>query len=249
MKPARPKRTRQRAAVKAVRPGLSDKAIGEIETRIGHAFKDRDRLVRAMTHPSALSADEAVRHSNQRLEFLGDRVLGLVIAERLFERRPGEREGQLAPRLNRLVKKAACADAMRFVDLGPYIVMAPNEVNNGGREREGTLGDVCEAVIAAIYLDGGLKAARAFIEHAWAPQFSAAPTRTKDPKTLLQEFAQGRGETAPRYEVVRRTGPDHAPVFQVRVAIDGSAATADGPSKQAAERAAASALLDTLDIE
>lgn len=219
-----------------------------IEAALGYTFKDKLRLQRAMTHPSALSSAEAVRHSNQRLEFLGDRVLGLVIAERLFERYPAEREGDLAPRLNRLVNKGACANAVRQIGIADHIIMADNEIRAGGRERDSTLGDICESVIAAIYLDGGLKAARTFIERAWAQQFSAPPKRVKDNKTLLQEWAQGRGLGLPVYKVIDRAGPDHAPVFTISVEIAG-AGTAEGlsDSKQDAERAAAGALLDRVE--
>lgn len=248
MSGGRPKRTRLRAGGKPAEQRLSDDAMEAIEAALGYAFKDKLLLQRAMTHPSALSSAEAVRHSNQRLEFLGDRVLGLVIAERLFERYPAEREGSLAPRLNRLVNKTACADAVRYVGVADYILMADNEIRSGGRERDSTLGDVCESLIAAIYLDGGLKAARAFIERAWAQQFNAAPKRVKDNKTLLQELAQGRGLGLPVYKVVDRDGPDHAPVFRISVEVAGvGKAEGSSDSKQDAERAAAGALLDKVE--
>lgn len=248
MSAERPKRTRLRAGGKRAPQRLSDEAVKAVETALGYTFKDKPRLERAMTHPSALSASEIVKHSNQRLEFLGDRVLGLIIAERLFQRYPAEREGALAPRLNRLVKKAACAEAVRRLEIAQYIVMAENEVRAGGREREGTLGDVCESLIAAIYLDGGLKAARSFIEKAWEPQFNAPPKRVKDNKTLLQEWAQARGFGLPVYKVVHRKGPDHAPVFTISVEVQGAgAAEGTAESKQDAERAAAGALLDEVE--
>lgn len=248
MSGGRPKRTRLRAGGKRVEQRLNDASIEALEAALGYTFKDKPRLERAMTHPSAVSSAEAVKHSNQRLEFLGDRVLGLVIAERLFERYPSEREGDLAPRLNRLVNKTACANAVRHVGVADYILMADNEIRSGGRERDSTLGDVCESLIAAIYLDGGLKAARAFIERAWAEQFNAAPKRVKDNKTLLQEWAQARGRGLPVYKVVSRDGPDHAPVFTISVEVTG-VGTAEGlsDSKQDAERAAAGALLDRVE--
>ncbi|MEL6473840.1 MAG: ribonuclease III [Pseudomonadota bacterium] len=245
----RPKRTRQRAAVKAEKRRISYASIDAVEAAINYTFSDKALLVKALTHPSALTPDEIAKHSNQRLEFLGDRVLGLVIAERLFERRPGEREGALAPRLNRFVRKEACATAVRSLGLGIHIVMAPNEVERGGRERDSTLGDMCEALIAAIYLDGGLSDARKFIERAWAEQFKSAPKRAKDPKTRLQEYAQANTGSAPRYSVVRRKGPDHAPVFTVRAAIDGATAEAEASSKQDAERLAAQRILEQVDPE
>ncbi len=248
MNGGRPKRTRLRAGGKHPEQRLSDASMEAVETALGYTFKDKPRLERAMTHPSAVSSAEAVKHSNQRLEFLGDRVLGLVIAERLFERYPTEREGNLAPRLNRLVSKTACANAVRSIQIADHIVMADNEVRAGGRDRDSTLGDVCESLIAAIYLDGGLKAARAFVERAWAQQFNAVPLRVKDNKTLLQEWAQGRGLGLPVYKVIDRDGPDHAPVFRISVEVTG-AGTAEGTSasKQDAERAAAGALLDRVE--
>lgn len=247
MIPARPKRTRQRAAAKAVRPGLGDAAILEAEIACGHRFKDKSLLVRALTHPSAVSAADSLQHANQRLEFLGDRVLNLLIAERLIERRKNETEGDLAPRLNRLVKKGACAEAFRHLGLGAFLLMSDSELASGGRERESTLGDACEAVIAAIYLDGGLGAARKFLEKAWAPQFTGGPAEMKDPKTLLQEWAQGQGHPLPEYVVTARSGPDHAPEYEVEVRVaQNGAAAASGPSKRDAERHAAARMLEQL---
>lgn len=248
MKPARPKRTRLRAAAKQARPELSKVAVEAIEDALGHRFSDTTLLVRAFTHPSALPESADGLGSNQRLEFLGDRVLGLVIAERLFSRRMTEREGSLAPRLNRLVNKRACADAAAHMGLGQYVIMSPYEISHGGRERESTLGDLCEAVIAAIYLDGGLKKASAFIEKAFAPQFEERHTRVKDPKTLLQEWAQGAGLDLPQYKTLSRSGPDHAPRFVVEVSVGGDySETGEDRSKQNAERAAALKLLDRVD--
>lgn len=241
----RPKRTRLRQAAKSEAPHLSERAIKQIEAAIGYVFKDKTRLVRAMTHPSALSASDGVRDSNQRLEFLGDRVLGLVIAERLFQRYPNEREGDLAPRLNRLVRKEACAEAFRTLDIGQFVLMAQNEIEAGGRDRDTTLGDACEALIAAIYMDSGLTKARAFIEKAWASQFSAKVKQIRHPKSLLQEWAQSQGFPLPRYETISRKGPDHAPVFKVRVIINENlSAEGESQSKQDAELAAAERLFD-----
>lgn len=247
MTPARPKRTRQRAAAKAIRPALGDEALAGAEAACGYRFKDKDLLVRALTHPSAVSATESLLHANQRLEFLGDRVLNLLIAERLIDRRRNETEGELAPRLNRLVKKGACADAFRHLGLNQFILMSDNEIAAGGRERESTLGDACEAVIAAVYLDGGLGAARKLVEKGWAPQFNTGPAETKDPKTLLQELVQGQGYPLPEYVVKNRSGPDHAPVYEVevRIAPHGQAA-ATGASKRDAERQAAARMLEQL---
>lgn len=247
MNQPRPKRTRQRAAAKASRPSLTEASMAAVEEACGYRFKDKALLLTSLTHPSAVSAAESLQHANQRLEFLGDRVLNLLIAERLIERRRNETEGDLAPRLNRLVKKGACAEAFRHLGLNAFILLSDSEVASGGRERESTLGDACEAVIAAIYLDGGLGAARKFIEKGWAPQFNSGPAETKDPKTLLQEWAQGQGHPLPEYVVISRSGPDHAPEYEVevRIAQNGTAA-ASGPSKRDAERHAAARMLEQL---
>ncbi len=247
MKPARPKRTRLRGKGKPVQPSLTDNDLKNLQAAIGYKFKNADLLVRAMTHPSVVASADSVRLSNQRLEFLGDRVLNLIIAERLIDRRKMDSEGDLAPRLNRLVKKGACAEAMRHLELQPFLILSDSEEASGGRERESTLGDACEAIIGAIYQDGGLSAARKFIETGWAPQFASAPAETKDPKTLLQEWAQGQGLPLPDYEVLSRSGPDHQPTYEVRVSVEErGAAVAAGSSKRDAERNAAALLLKSL---
>lgn len=246
--PARSKRTRLRTKGRPQGPVLSDAAYGEICEIVGHSFRDRALVNRAFTHPSAIPPGSPGLSSNQRLEFLGDRVLGLVIAERLFLRHRTEREGDLAPRLNRLVNKRACAEAVRHMGLGGYIIMSRYEVEKGGQARDSTLGDLCESIIAALYLDSGLTKARAFIERAFAPQLTAQPSRLKDPKSLLQEWAQAHGHKLPRYKTLARHGPDHAPQFTVEVRVgDVWSETAVEPSKQNAERAAALQLLTRLD--
>ena len=250
MSAKRPNRARQRDSTKQVRPSLTKETIKAIEDVIGHVFKDKALLTRAMTHPGAVSAQDAVKHSNQRLEFLGDRVLGLIISERLMQRYPGEREGKLAPRFNAFVRKEACAEAIRHLGVGQHLIMAQHDAADGGRTRDSALGDLCEALIAAVYLDGGLKSARSLVERAWAPQFTGGAVSTKDAKTALQEWAQARGFALPKYEVVDRSGPDHQPEFKVAVTLDnGSSAEASGPSKQDAQRAAAEALLEQLEHE
>nr|WP_321441679.1 ribonuclease III [uncultured Hyphomonas sp.] len=247
MKSARPKRTRLRGKGKAAAPVLSDDRLKAVQETIGYKFKDAALLVRALTHPSAVGGGDAVRDSNQRLEFLGDRVLNLIIAERLMERRKMESEGELAPRLNRLVKKGACADAVRHLELQEFILLSDGEEAAGGRKRESTLGDACEAVIGAIFKDGGLSPARKFIEKAWAPQFASTPSETKDPKTLLQEWAQGQGLPLPDYDVLSRSGPDHEPIYEIEAKVEGrGSAVATGPSKREAERSAAALLLQSL---
>ena len=251
MKTARPKRTRLRAKAKPAEPQLQDEAKAALTEAIGHRFKDETLLNRAMTHPSVVAHRQAaVKGSYQRLEFLGDRVLALVMAHRLFERYPTEREGDLAPRLNRLVNKGACARAAAYLGLGEHVIMTPHEIIAGGRERESTLGDVCEAIIGALYLDGGMGPAQRFIDRAWAPQFDTLKFGSKDPKTRLQEWVQSRGGPPPHYSVLDRSGPDHAPTFTVRVEAHGAEpAVAEGASKQDAERAAALAVLAAVESE
>jgi ribonuclease-3 len=248
VKPARPKRTRQRAAAKATRPSLSGAKRGEVEEILGHVFKDVELLTQALTHPSAISsAEDMARQSNQRLEFLGDRVLNLIVSERLYARYPDWTEGQMAPKYNQLIKKGACAEAMRHLDLGLYIIAPPGQQEAGLTASESALGDACEAIVGALYLDGGLKAATRFVEKAWAPQFNAKPRETKDPKSLFQEWAQARGLPEPDYVVLEQTGPDHAPEFHIEARLDGHGIErASGPSKRAAERAAAAAFYSRL---
>ncbi len=248
MKPGRPKRTSQRKSGRAAAPRLSDQSFSELCEIIGHKFRDRSLLTRAVTHPSALPAGDPGLTSNQRLEFLGDRVLGLIVAERLFKRRRQEREGGLAPRLNRLVSKSACAAAARHVGLGDHVLMSPHEIAQGGRERDTTLGDVCESVIAALYLDSGLKRAQAFVEKAFAPQLNAPQVRLKDPKSALQEWAHASGLPSPAYRTLERRGPDHSPSFTVEVSVgEALREEARDKSKQNAERAAAQRLLEAID--
>lgn len=244
----RAKRTRLRKAAQSKQPRLSGEALAEIQDRVGHVFKDRALIDLAVTHPSALASLQGTEKSNQRLEFLGDRVLGLVIAERLYERRPGDREGALAPRLNHLVNKRACAEAAIHKGLGDFLILGESERRNGGATKENILGDMCEAVIGALYLDGGLKVARKFIESAWAPQFGAPAGDVRDAKSLLQEWAQARQFPLPSYKLISREGPDHAPEFTVEVAVgDKHRASGSGNSKQDAERAAAMALMARVD--
>jgi len=220
-------------------------AVAELQQRLGYIFSDPARLERALTHASV---GDGARKSgdNERLEFLGDRVLGLLTAERLIALDPLASEGDLAPRLNALVNRTMCARVARRMGLGPALRLSGAETKAGGREKESILAGACEAVIAAIYEDGGLDAARTFFLMFWTEEFDAirAP-RPKDSKTRLQEWAQSKGRPLPAYRVVGREGPEHAPIFTVEAAVDGvAAAEAAGPSRQAAEKAAAQALLD-----
>jgi len=214
-----------------------------LEEKLGHVFSDKALLRRALTHASA---DSAV--SNERLEFLGDRVLGLVIAEKMHQLYPQEAEGLLTRRLHALVRWETCARVGEAIDLWPQLILTKSETaNDGGRARGAIIGSAVEALIAALYLDGGLETARRFIEAQWLPLLDAIATEQRDAKTRLQEWSQGggRGERgAPVYTLISRDGPDHAPHFVVEVRVTGhEAATGEGASKREAEQAAAAALL------
>lgn len=195
-------------------------------------------LSRALTHASMGGAD------NERLEFLGDRVLGFLIAELLIELFPEETEGALALKLNALVRMETCARVAEAAGVGEKLILAPAEERSGGRRKVAILGDACEAVIAALYLDGGIEAARKFVNKHWQPLMSEVKGDLRDPKNALQEWAQGRKLGTPTYRVARREGPDHAPKFTVEVSVRGfDPASGEGLSLRAAEQAAARALI------
>ena len=216
-----------------------------LEGRIGHSFQRPELLLRAVTHSSMSSA---TRDDNQRLEFLGDRVLGLVMAEALLSHDPTATEGQLAPRYNALVRKEACADVARQIDLGDALKLGRSEMISGGRRKLALLGDAMEALIAAVYLDAGFEAARALILRLWGDRVEAVEEDARDAKTALQEWAQARGLPPPKYIELTRSGPDHAPVFTMSAQLEnGEAEAATAGSKRQAEQAAAKALLDRLE--
>ena len=210
---------------------------------LGHRFAEIGLLRRALTHPSLPSVMQGDERSYQRLEFLGDRVLGLVIADLVFSRFPDDDEGMLSRRLTRLVRKETCAKVADALDFGAMIRMGEGEAGTGGRKKTAILGDVCEGVIAALYLDGGLDVARAFIHANWE-SFLHEDAPLRDAKTALQEWAHKRGFDSPVYRTRGRTGPDHQPVFTIEVVIPGTdGETGNGPSKRIAEQEAARAVL------
>jgi ribonuclease-3 len=221
-----------------------------LEARIGRTFRKKALLIEALTHTSAIERNRTKKAIDyERFEFLGDRVLGLIIAEHLHRTFPDEGESSLAPRLNALVNRQACARAARRVDLGSALILSKSEQDTGGRDKETILADACEALIAALYLDGGLKAARAFIELAWAEEFAAVGEAPRDPKTTLQEWAAQRKRANPRYEVVQRSGPDHKPHFVIEARVEGvQSGRGEGGSKRDAEREAARALLKAVGV-
>lgn len=213
--------------------------------RLGHEFATPDLLVCAVTHASISSP---TRPDNQRLEFLGDRVLGLVIAEALLGKDVDAPEGQLAPRFNALVRKETCAAVARQIDLGSVLKLGRSEMKSGGRRKEALLGDAMEAVIAAVYQDAGFEAARDVILKLWGERINTVAEDARDAKTSLQEWAQARGQTPPAYVETARDGPDHAPTFTVEVRLQsGQTASASASSKRAAEQQAAKALLERLE--
>jgi ribonuclease-3 len=219
--------------------------LKSLEARIGHAFERPELIVRAVTHSSMSSA---TRDDNQRLEFLGDRVLGLVMAEALLAEDRVAAEGQLAPRFNALVRKETCAEVARQIDLGTVMKLGRSEMLSGGRRKQALLGDGMEAVIAAVYLDAGFDAARAMVLRLWGARVSAVEEDARDAKTALQEWAQARGFAPPAYVEITRTGPDHAPEFTIAAQLDnGDQEQATAGSKRQAEQAAAKALLDRLE--
>ncbi|MDP6788298.1 MAG: ribonuclease III [Rhodospirillales bacterium] len=221
-----------------------------LEEALGHRFSRPELLRQALIHPSTAASNEGVEHSSERQEFLGDRVLGLVIADLLFHRFPGENEGHLARRHSVLVSRPTLARVADRIGLSGHIVLSPGEDGAGGRKRPALLADICEAVIAALYLDGGLEPAADFIRRHWRPLMDEDAAPPIDAKTALQEWAQGRGLALPEYREVARDGPPHAPRFTIEAAVAGHApAAGTGKSKRAAEGIAAAALLTRLERE
>ncbi|MGX9357386.1 ribonuclease III [Roseobacteraceae bacterium S113] len=219
--------------------------LAALQKRMGYDFTAPAHLVRAVTHSSMSTTH---RDDNQRLEFLGDRVLGLVMAEALLSADREAREGQLAPRFNALVRKETCADVAKQIDLGKALKLGRSEMLSGGRRKQALLGDAMEAVIAAVYLDGGFDAARDLILRLWGARIQTVEEDARDPKTTLQEWAQARAMPPPDYTQIARSGPDHAPEFTIEAKLaSGESARATAGSKRLAEHAAAKALLTALD--
>jgi ribonuclease-3 len=216
-------------------------ALDDLEKRLGYRFADRGLLTRALTHTSAVTNGG---DSYQRLEFLGDRVLALTVARLSYDTFAGADEGELARRLNALVKRETCADVGRDLGLGPVLRLGSGEAQTGGRSKTAILGDVVEAIIAAIYLDGGFEPAFEFVRRNWSPRMMAARGPLRDAKTTLQEWVQGRGGPTPIYREVARSGPDHDPEFTIAVEIQSLAmGEGRGRSKREAEQIAAATVL------
>jgi ribonuclease-3 len=224
-------------------PDRRDRALAQLFERLGHAFKNRSLIELALTHASARPSLKP-NEDNERLEFLGDRVLGLAIAELLTASFPEASEGELARRYNQLVRAETCAEIAQDWELGKLILMSGGEADSGGRGKKTILANACEAVLGAVFADGGYEAARGVVCRFWEPQLDTLELAAPDPKSLLQEWAQGRRLPLPRYLEVAREGPDHAPRFTAEVRIDGVAPEqGQGANKRAAEQAAALAML------
>lgn len=225
---------------------MSRRAKGHsaLEQRIGYEFADKALLERALTHVSAVSAGKGRTGSYQRLEFLGDHVLGLAVSDMLYRAYPKAEEGELSRRLADLVRRETCGDVARAMDLGPAMILGQSEAQGGGRKRTAMLADACEALIGAVFLDGGYGRAAELIERYWGERMLMPRRPLRDSKTVLQEWAQGQGLPAPTYRELARTGPHHRPEFRVAVEVqDREPAEGMGRSKRAAEQTAATAML------
>lgn len=227
--------------------GADAGGLAALEEAIGHSFADRRLIELALTHISAvtgLQGSKARVASYQRLEFLGDHVLGLVVSDMLYRSFPNAEEGELSRRLADLVCEAACAEVALAMAIPAHVRLGAGEERSGGRQRQAILADIAEAVLAAVYLDAGFPAAEALVERFWRPRLAKRASAVRDPKTALQEWAQARGLPPPHYRLVEREGPDHNPQFRIAVDVPGwESIEAVGTSKQAAQKAAAAAFL------
>ena len=224
-------------------PQRRDTALQQFFERLGFAFKDRALIELALTHASARPSLKP-NEDNERLEVLGDRVLGLAIAELLTQTFPESSEGELARRYNQLVRAETCAEIAKEWELGQLISMSGGEAESGGRGKKTILANACEAVLGAIFVEGGYQAARDVVFRFWATELASLDLALPDAKSILQEWAQGRRLSLPRYVEIAREGPDHKPRFTAEVQIDGVAPErGHGANKRAAEQAAALAML------
>ena len=216
----------------------------QLQSVLDYHFHNEDLLQLALTHSSATSGKVAELSNNERLEFLGDRVLGLSIAELLNSHFPNAPEGELARRFNRLVRKETCVEVARELNLGAFLIMGEGERESGGCEKPTILADACEAILGAVFLDGGYEPAKKIICRIWSPKLLSSTGIPTDPKSALQEWAQGRRLALPRYVEIKREGPDHAPEFTTEVQIPTlEPAQGVGNSKREAEQAAARIIL------
>ena len=230
-------------ALKAPRSGARP-ALGELEASLGHSFTDKALLKQALTHVSSAAGGKRAL-TNERLEFLGDRVLGMAIAEWLFAHFPDAREGEMSRRLADIVRKETCAAVAREWKVGPHLYLGSSESGSGGRSKVAILGDACEALIGAVCIDAGYEAGRAVVWRGFAGRIRDPGPPSADPKTVLQEWAQARGHSLPSYIETSRSGPDHQPEFVISVEVGGfTPCEASGASKRLGEQAAARAFLE-----
>jgi len=216
--------------------------LNKLQNLIGYQFKDMHWLERAMTH-SSTNED----YNYQRLEFLGDRVLGLVIADALFQEFKGEREGGLAKRHTALIQGQTCAAVGLKHDLNEYIIMSDAEEESGGRVNENIIADIVESMLGAIYIDGGYDVAQKIILKLWGNTITTLEKAPQDPKTELQEWVQARSLDLPAYEVIQKSGPDHAPIFTIELRVSGfKAIKAEGTSRRQAEKLVARKMLEVV---
>ena len=228
----------------ALMPAKGQPDLGALEQRLGHVFQDRKLLERALTHVSAIPAKGARVDSYQRLEFLGDRVLGLAVSDLLHANYPKAAEGELSRRLAELVRRETCAEVARQWNVGEYVRLGVGEAQTGGADKVAILGDVCESLIGAVFLDAGFEGARELVRRNWSELMLKPRRSLRDPKTALQEWAQARGLDTPAYREARRSGPAHAPKFVISVEVTGfDPVEAEGASKRIAEQAAARAFM------
>jgi ribonuclease-3 len=220
-------------------------ALADLEARIGYKFRDAGLAARALTHLSAPATGVQGRlDSYQRLEFLGDRVLGLAVAEMLYEAFPQASEGELSMRLAALVRRETCAEVAKEWDGGPHVVLGVGEAQAGGRKKAAILSDIAESLIGAVFVEAGFDVARRLVERSWRARMHAVDEPERDAKTAMQEWAQARALAAPSYVEIDRSGPPHAPQFTIQVSLEGfEPSRGSASSKRAAEQAAAQAFM------
>ena len=229
------------------KPHVHAAGLNRLEEALGHHFENQDLLIQALTHSSAVPRRAG---SNERFEFLGDRVLGLAVAGLLLESFPDEDEGALGYRFSALARAESLARVAADIGLAPHVLLSESEEESGGRENANLLANCCEGVIAALYLDGGLDVAEAFIHRHWRPLMAEDPVPPKDAKTVLQEWAQSKGLPLPDYKVIGQKGPAHAPRFTIEATLNEmKPASGQGASKQAAEQEAARVLLKRIEAK
>ena len=221
---------------------MNKAALQDLQTRLDYQFQDLELLIKALTHSST-----GHNKNYERLEFLGDRVLGLVIAQMLFETFPKDSEGDLAKRHSALVQGSTLADIALEQQVGHALILSQAERESGGAENENILADVMESMLAALYLDGGLEPVQRAIKTWWGDRINTLQEPPQDPKTALQEWVQARGQDLPVYDIIDRQGPDHAPIFTIEVRVDGDVSvSAQGASRRSAEKEAAKIMLEQL---